>query len=177
MLFLCTHLCVVFGNLQVQEEESNTQNEYEILEYIAEQIQMRVKGDSTKKRKTRKVRPKKEKVPIEKPHYVTFRESNMKYKTLYDTLFVEELKNENTNSDSAKENHANREAWPLSESSGREENVPKLDKCGEELDNLLERLQEGESNEIQTLEAIGGVSDEKRHDICYRVLVFIETAA
>lgn len=92
---------------EIQEEEAHAENEYEILEYISEQIHLRVKKDPKKRRKARKISPKKTKQSTtEKPHYVTFQETKRKlnetdeslqkneedFKALYENLFVELMK-------------------------------------------------------------------------------------
>jgi hypothetical protein len=186
---------------EVQEEEADTKNEYEILEYITEQIQLKVKGEPKKRRKARKVRPEKTKEnPSEKPHYVTFRETKKKltennfhenekiYKARYDNLFDDQMKNDESFENSCEnlsasgsENHDSRTsvstasyAKPLGPNFTPGENVSKLDSCAEQLESLLEKLQDGESEETQTSEAIGEVSDEKRQDVCFRTIVFME---
>ena len=148
---------------EVQEEEADTKNEYDILEYIAEQIQLKVKGEPKKRRKARKVRPQKTKENSnEKPHYVTFRETEKKklsenkemYKVIYDNLLVEQLENDDFTPGV---------------------NVSKLDSYGEQLENLLDKLHDDEFNEIQSSEAIENVSYGKQQDICYKLIVLMET--
>jgi hypothetical protein len=172
---------------EVQEEEADTKNEYEILEYIAAQVQLKIKGEPKKRRKARKVRPKQN--LDEKPHYVTFRETKKKskqseeddfeknkeiYKALYDNLFVQEFESngsfENICEDVPSENE-NQESDPLDQQMIPGMNVLKLDNCGEQLESLLNNLQHAVSDEAQTLEAIKEVSDDKNQDVFYRYLL------
>jgi hypothetical protein len=172
---------------EVQEEEADTKNEYEILEYIAAQVQLKIKGEPKKRRKARKVRPKPN--LDAKPHYVTFRETKKKskqseeddfeknkeiYKALYDNLFVQEFESngsfENICEDVPSENE-NQESDPLDQQMIPGMNVLKLDNCGEQLESLLNNLQHAVSDEAQTLEAIEEVSDDKNQDVFYRYLL------
>lgn len=182
---------------EVQEEEAETKNEYEILEYISEQIQLRVKGEPKKRRKARKVAPKKTKEkPEVKPHYVTLQETIEKqsqidsqgneriYKELYDNLFLDQptkdVSSENINRranhpGSWKDNRAGDDGTPLTLTFTPGENVSKLDSCGEQLGRLLTKLQDGESSETLTLETIENIiSDKKGNDMYYRAIIFMQ---
>ena len=181
---------------EVQEEEADTKNEYEILEYITAQIQLKIKGEPKKRkgRKARKVRPKPDR--NNKPRYVTFRETEKKlsqrieddfqgkeeiYKALYENLFAQQFENnesfENICEDTPSGNENEESRPPVSTGSYAvphftpEMNVLKLDSRGEQLDTLLNKLQNAVSDEAQTFEAIGEISDENRQDICYRYLL------
>ena len=183
---------------EVQEEEAEAKNEYEILEYISEQIQLRVKGEPKKRRKARKVAPKKTKQkPTVKPRYVTLQETIEKqsqidfqgnekiYKELYDNLFLDQRKKDAFSESitdranhlrSGKSKRMGGDGTPLTSNFIPGENALKLDSCGEQLERLLAKLQEAESNETHTLETIENISDEKGNDMYYRAILFMETA-
>ena len=173
---------------EVQEEEQETKNEYEILEYILKSMQTRMKGEPKKRKKRKKPRPKKVKEPITKPHYVTFRESEKRLEETYSSEVVNfqdsfeainlhetspfsEKQTSSVLSDSCESYSA-----PFSQNFLQEENVSKLDNCGEQLECLLERLQHAEHNETGTTEAIADISEEKRADACFRVMILMELA-
>lgn len=171
---------------EVQEEEAETQNEYEILEYISEQILLKVKGDPKKFRKARKVAPKK---PTLKPRYVTLQETirkqseidfggnEMIYKELYENLFVDEPSSESTQG--RPNQHESREDDCTGDNEmphAPGENASKLDSLGEQLESLLAKIHEGESNDTQRLETIENISDEKANDMRYHAIIFMEIA-
>ena len=169
---------------EVQEEEAETQNEYEILEYISEQIQLKVKGEPKKRRKARKVAPKK---PARKPRYVTLQKTIKKqseidfggneriYKELYENLFVDEPPSESTQGrpnqpESRKDDCTGDSEMPYAPG----EIASKLDRLGEQLESLLAQIHEGESNDTQRLETIENISDEKANDAHYQAILFME---
>ena len=171
---------------EVQEEEAETQNEYEILEYISEQIQLKVKGEPKKRRKARKVAPKK---PALKPRYVTSQETIKKqseidfggneriYKELYENLFVDEPPSESTQGRpnqpaSRKDDCTSDSEMPYAPG----ENASKLDSLGEQLESLLAKIHEGESNDTHRLETIENILDEKANDTHYHTILFMEIA-
>ena len=169
---------------EVQEEEAETQNEYEILEYISEQIQLKVKGEPKKRRKARKVAPKK---PARKPRYVTLQKTIKKqseidfggneriYKELYENLFVDEPPSESTQGrpnqpESRKDDCTGDSEMPYAPG----EIASKLDRLGEQLESLLVQIHEGESNDTQRLETIENISDEKANHAHYHAILFME---